>query len=157
MAEDKPGRPRVLIRRHVLEIKEETREWLAEELEKLQGREAAAKVAQSFLSTNAGVIIATFGVASTLLAVPATRKIIIDFLAFWRHEISVTIAEAIGPALKVPSLEDIRSAIQDAIDALFPPGEEPPEIIFGAAGPSGVPLTEEQKRLFRELGEQPPQ
>ncbi len=33
MVEDKPGRPKVLVRRHVLDVKKETREWIDERLE----------------------------------------------------------------------------------------------------------------------------
>ncbi len=151
------GRPKTLVRRHVLDIKEDTREWLEEEAERLQARQAAAGVAKSFLSTNAGAIIGTLGVLTTLMAVPATRDVIVKFISFWRGQIENTIAQAIDSTLNIPSVEDILNEIQGALDKLFPPGEEPPEIIFGGAGPVGVPLTEEQRRLLGGFGEQEPQ
>lgn len=36
MVEGGPGRPKVLLRRHVLEVKEDTRKWLSEELDELK-------------------------------------------------------------------------------------------------------------------------
>ena len=41
------GRPRVLVRRHVLEIKEDTRDWIEEQLEGLKETFIAGKAARS--------------------------------------------------------------------------------------------------------------
>ena len=44
MGEDgKPGRPKTFVRRHILEVKEETRVWISEELEELKGAFLAGK------------------------------------------------------------------------------------------------------------------
>ncbi len=40
---EKPGRPRVLIRRHVLEVKEDTRDWIEEQLERFTDRRTFGK------------------------------------------------------------------------------------------------------------------
>ncbi len=152
------GRPKTLVRRHVLEIKEDTREWLEEQMELFLTKKATADIAKSFLSTNAGAIIASLGVMTTLMAIPQTRELIVNFISFWRSQITNTLAQAIDSTLNIPSIEDIQKQLRDALDKLFPPPEEvPPEIIFGAAGPSGIPLDPALAERLRKEGVQPPQ
>ena len=40
---EKPGRPKTLVRRHILEVKADTREWLSEEFDELKSAFLAGK------------------------------------------------------------------------------------------------------------------
>ncbi len=84
MVEGKPGRPRVLVRRHVLEIKEDTQEWLEGMMNKyLAGVaiRATGEAAEGFLSNPAGALILGGGIVAGLAAIVGADKIavIIDF------------------------------------------------------------------------------
>ncbi len=78
MVEGKPGRPKVLVRRHVLEIKEETQEWLEEMMNKyLAGVaiRAVGEAAEGFLSNPAGALILGGGIVAGLAAIVGADKI----------------------------------------------------------------------------------
>ncbi len=86
MADDKPGRPRVLVRRHVLEIKEDTRDWLEEQLNGLKQAFIAGKVSRSVGDALKGALSHPAGYLSILGAVilaahtiPGVREIVVGF------------------------------------------------------------------------------
>ncbi len=74
MAEGKAGRPKVLLRRHVIEVKKETREWIEEMIGTVTTRtiagkaiEAGGRAARGFLSHPAGLAVLAVAWISLLL------------------------------------------------------------------------------------------
>ncbi len=72
----KPGRPKVLIRRHVIEVKKETREWIEEMIgitttRTIAGKaiEAGGRAARGFLSHPAGLAVLAVGWISLILVI----------------------------------------------------------------------------------------
>ncbi len=74
MAEDKPGRPRVFVRRHVLEIKEDTRDWLGDQFDGLRRAFVVGKVTRSAGEVLKGAVSHPVGFA--LIAAPIVASII---------------------------------------------------------------------------------
>lgn len=68
------GRPKTLVRRHVLEIKKDTREWLSEELDELKNAFVLGKTARAIGETAKGVLSHPVGFAA--VAGPITALLI---------------------------------------------------------------------------------
>ncbi len=99
MDEGKPGRPRVLIRRHVLEIKKETREWLSDELDELKQTFIIGKTARSVGEVLKGAVSHPAGYLSVIGAlilaahtIPGLRDIVV--------KLEKDAAEAAGEAIE---------------------------------------------------------
>ncbi len=83
---EKAGRPRTLVRRHVFEIKEDTQEWLGEQLDGLKQAFIVGKVSRSAgdalkgaLSHPVGYLSVIGGVIIALHTIPGIREIVIEF------------------------------------------------------------------------------
>lgn len=72
------GRPKTLVRRHVLEIKKDTREWLSEELDELKNAFVLGKTARAIGETAKGVLSHPLGFAA--VAGPITALLITLFV-----------------------------------------------------------------------------
>ncbi len=66
MGKEKAGRPRVLVRRHVLEIKEDTRDWIEEQLNGLKQAFVVGKVSRSVGDALKGALSHPVGYLSIL-------------------------------------------------------------------------------------------
>lgn len=74
MAKEKPGRPKTLVRRHILEIKEDTRNWLEEQIGELREAFVVGKTARAIGETAKGVLSHPVGFAA--VAGPITALLI---------------------------------------------------------------------------------
>ncbi len=74
MAEEKLGRPKTLVRRHVLEIKEDTRDWLGEQLGELKQAFLVGKATRSAGEVLKGAVSHPVGFA--LIAAPIVASVI---------------------------------------------------------------------------------
>ncbi len=81
-----PGRPKVLVRRHVLEIKEDTRDWLEEQLDGLKQAFIVGKVSRSVgevlkgaVSHPAGYLSVTGALIIGAHTIPGIREIVVGF------------------------------------------------------------------------------
>ncbi len=105
---EKPGRPRVLIRRHKIELPED---FDLEGVKELLVVHEAAQVARGFLSSNAGAIITAFAGVSALLAFPPTQRLATSFIAFWEQQITDLFVNILDRTIPTP--EDLAEEIAE--------------------------------------------
>ncbi len=74
MAEEKLGRPKTLVRRHVLEIKKDTRDWIGEQLGELKQAFVVGKATESVGEVLKGAVSHPVGFA--LIAAPIVASVI---------------------------------------------------------------------------------
>ena len=82
MGDGGPGRPRVLHRKHIIELPEDL------DLEKLLGLHESAGIVKAYLGTNVGAASATIAVVLGLLSFPPTSRLIASYIAFIRLQIA---------------------------------------------------------------------
>lgn len=158
------GRPPVQHHKQIVELGPELADALEDgSIRDLFVLHEGAQAAKGFLSTNAGAIAATFGAISVLLAFPPTQRLITQFIAFWRLQITETAVDILSSL--VPSPEDVVDSVTEAAKKIPETAKEAwdrinrelsGDVVFGPT-PVGLPITEEMKRALRKAGEQPPQ
>ncbi len=111
MAEEKPGRPRVLVRRHVLEIKAETQVWLEEMVGKLLVGKSITAAGESLggLLGNPTAFPILAGAVATALGVSLGKEGIESVVRWFT---------AIQGVFDAPDEDARRSAGDDLIDAM---------------------------------------
>ncbi len=107
----KAGRPRVLIRRHVLEVKEDTREWIEGMVDEIRNAFILGKVTRSAGETLKGAVSHPVG----FLAVTGATTAILLKLGLFKEEIAA-IQELILGALAATreAGEETRQALDTA-------------------------------------------
>lgn len=98
MAKEPRGRPKTLVRRHVLEIKEDTRDWLDEKIEDILG--------VSRLKTALGPVSATLGNPVALPFIAGSIGVAVGYLLLR------------GKLPEFPTTEDVISKAQEVADWL---------------------------------------
>lgn len=111
LGQGKIGAPRILVRRHILEVEEDTQEWLEEFSTKLLAAHEGSQIAKGFLSTNVGALSLVLAGITFLLAYPSTRPLVLSFIEFTRTQIGGIASDVLsgifpGPAAIVDSVED---------------------------------------------------
>ncbi len=143
MAGEKAGRPRVLVRRHVFEIKEDTRDWIEETAQKFVLEHEVAQVAKGFVSTNAGAIMAAGGILVTLMSFKPTRDAAFAFIAFMQQQLTNVLFRVGGGVVSESTqsiIDELNRQLQELKDALanLPPpgnGTGPPPTSSGDCPP----------------------
>ncbi len=142
---EKPGRPKVLVRRHVLEIKEDTREWLDEKIEEVLG--------VTRLKTALEPLSATLGNPAAFPIITGVIGVGIGFLVLrgilskdpTREEVAMKageLADWLAPILEgaadvtVEALQTVSNTIRDGIVWLWERFSQDPLFGFGGKGPS---------------------
>ncbi len=109
---EKAGRPRVLVRRHVLEIKEETRDWIEENILPLVVQVPIVKaVGQSLggaLSHPTGYLSVVGAIILAAHTIPGLRELVVG--------LETAAAEAAGRAIETQVKESWR-AVSEASEA----------------------------------------
>ncbi len=109
---EKAGRPRVLVRRHVLEIKEETREWIEEKILPLVLQVPIVKaVGQSLrgaLSHSTGYLSIVGAIILAAHTIPGLRELVIG--------LETAAAEAVGRSVET-FVRDSWRAVSEASEA----------------------------------------
>ncbi len=108
MAEPR-GRPRVLVRRHKIELPEDFDLESAKELLIIH---EAGQAAKGFLSSNAGALITAFAGVSALLAFPPTQRLATSFIAFWQQQITNLFVNVLDRTIPTP--EDVAEELAKA-------------------------------------------
>ena len=109
------GRPKVLVRRHVLEVKKETREWLSEELDELKQTFIIGKVSRSTGEIVKGIVGHPAGLAAGLAAIaigahtiPGIREIVVG--------IERQAAEAAGESVEVFVRQGLQGIAEGSVE-----------------------------------------
>ncbi len=104
----KPGRPKVLVRRHVIEVKKETREWIEKQIDGIRNAFVLGKVTRSAGETLKGAVSHPVG----FLAVTGATTAILLKLGLFKEEIAAIQELILG------ALSSTREAGEEARQAL---------------------------------------
>ncbi len=111
MAEGKAGRPKVLLRRHVIEVKKETREWLDEKIEEVTRTYIIGKAARSSGEIIKGAVSHPVGFA-TIASLVGILALKAGFLKDEIAAIQEMVLGALGATREAG--EDTRKALERA-------------------------------------------